>query len=60
MLLPSERPLRTAAPVAVSGIRIAVGLQPLDACESIDLNGDGMATVADLIVAVRLAATTCH
>ncbi len=43
----------------ITGVRIALGLQPVATCAAMDTNGTGTVTVAELIQAVRAALEGC-
>jgi hypothetical protein len=43
----------------VTGVRVALGLEPLASCVVLDRDGDGAAGIDELLGAVRAALTTC-
>jgi hypothetical protein len=46
--------------VVVTGVAIALGTQPVDACRAFDRNGDGAVTIDELLRAVRTALDGCE
>jgi hypothetical protein len=43
----------------ILAVNIALGLQPLDSCTAIDVDGNGVVAIGELITGVNRALTGC-
>ncbi len=44
----------------IKGVNIALGSTAIDTCPELDVNGDGMVTVTELIIGVNNVLSGCH